>query len=69
LIQFSNFLEEKFWRESDFIMKISDKMTQQQFQKLLLDTYFRVEKSEKLEVKDLIVEIKQQINLIIHEVK
>ncbi|MEH7255334.1 hypothetical protein V7111_24810 [Neobacillus niacini] len=50
-------------------MKISEKMTQQQFQKLLLDTYFRVEKSEKLVVKDLIVEIKQQINLIIHEVK
>lgn len=42
-------------------MKISKKMTQPQFQKLLLDIYTRVENSEKLEVKDLINEIVQQI--------
>ncbi|WP_335523235.1 hypothetical protein [Neobacillus drentensis] len=37
-------------------------MTQEQFKKLLLYTYTRVEKSEKLEVKDLMNEIIQQID-------
>ncbi len=43
-------------------MDYSGDMTQKQFQNLLLYIYNRVQKTEKLEVKDLLKEIIQQID-------
>jgi hypothetical protein len=43
-------------------MNISEILTQEQFQRLLLNTYTRVEKSEILSVKEVLNEIIQQID-------
>ncbi len=47
-------------------MNISEKLTQQQFQEILMHIYKRGQESKNVEVKCLIEEIKQQLISIMH---
>lgn len=42
-------------------MNISKKLTEKDFKEILINTYFLGEKSEDIQIKDLLKEIEQQI--------
>lgn len=50
-------------------MNISDKLTQQQFQEILLNIYKKGQESERIKAIDLVNEIKQQIMFVMNSSK
>ncbi|MFD0771229.1 hypothetical protein ACFQZ1_21015 [Bacillus sp. CGMCC 1.60114] len=50
-------------------MKLSEKLTEQQFKEILMYIYKRGQESKNVEVKYLIEEIKQQLFSIMHTSK
>lgn len=50
-------------------MNISEKLTEQKVEEILMSIYGKGQQSDKLEARDLILEIKQHIILVIHSSK